>query len=60
MSPDEWKIVDRFKEPSSYNALGTMLATFGVAVPSIWLSVISYVGSALCLAVGLLMKEGVK
>jgi hypothetical protein len=55
-----WKIVDRFKEPSSWNAIGTILAAIGVSLPSPILQAIPLMGAGFCVLLGFFMKEGVQ
>ena len=57
MNANEWKLIDRFKEPSSWSALAAGLGTIGVIVPSNIVQVISLFGAAVCVALGVLMKE---
>lgn len=57
MNPDEWKLIDRFKEPSSWSALATGAALVGVSIPSSWMQVVAFVGSGVCIALGILLKE---
>ena len=57
MNDAEWKVIDRFKEPSSWAAISVPLATMGLVVPTQWLQVISLVGSGLCVVLGIVLKE---
>lgn len=56
----EWKLIDRFKEPSSYAGLASLCAMAGVVIPAQWVQVISFAGSAVCVALSVLLREGVK
>jgi hypothetical protein len=58
MNDQEWKLIDRFKEPSSWAALAAGLAGIGITVPSQWVQVIAGIGSAACVLLGILFKEG--
>jgi len=57
LNQDEWKLIDRFKEPSSYAALGPALAAVGFNLPGQWLPVVSYIGAGLCTGLAILLKE---
>lgn len=57
MNTNEWRLIDRFKEPSSWNALAMAAAGMGFALPSDVAQVISFVGSAICIALGFFLKE---
>ena len=53
-----WRLVDRFKEPSSWTAIGGALALIGVNVPTPVIQAISFIGSGAALLLGFLLKEG--
>lgn len=55
---NEWKLVDRFKEPSSWAALAAGLGTIGLSLPGGLVQAISLVGAGVCCAFGFFMKEG--
>ncbi|HVC54961.1 MAG TPA: hypothetical protein VND95_03345 [Stellaceae bacterium] len=57
MNDAEWRLVDRFKEPSSWAALAAALGTLGIAVPGQFVQVISLFGAGLCSALGILLRE---
>jgi hypothetical protein len=58
LTPQEWRLIDRFKEPSSYAALGGLFAMAGVTVPQGWMQIFTFAGCAVCTALGVLLKEG--
>ena len=57
MNSTEWRLVDRFKEPSSWSALAAGFAALGISVPGPVLQAVSYAGAAVCVLLGFLMKE---
>lgn len=57
MSDTLWRVVDRFKEPSSWAALAAPLAALGVSVPSDYLRTASLLGAGICVLLGIIMKE---
>lgn len=57
MNATEWKLVDRFKEPSSWSALAAGLGMIGVSVPSGLLQAVSLIGAGLCILLGFVLKE---
>jgi hypothetical protein len=58
MNPNEWKLIDRFKEPSSWAGIGVLLSTIGVNVPSGLVQAISLLGAGACVLLSVLLKEG--
>jgi hypothetical protein len=58
MNDQEWKLIDRFKEPSSWAAIGAGVATIGVNLPPGMVQAVSYVGAAGCILAGVFLKEG--
>lgn len=57
MNDSEWKLVDRFKEPSSWAGLAAGAATFGFAIPAGWAQAVSLLGAGLCTLASILLKE---
>lgn len=57
LTPTEWKLIDRFKEPSSYAGLTAALGGFGITLPAGYLQTISYLGAGICLALSIFLKE---
>lgn len=58
MNDTEWKMIDRFKEPSSWGVFGSALGMFGISVPGGLMQALSLIGSGACLLIAFLMKEG--
>lgn len=58
MNSQEWKLIDRFKEPSSWASLAAGLGVIGVTVPSNIVQGISLVGAGICVLLGFFLKEG--
>jgi len=58
LNQQEWSIIDRFKEPSSWNALATIPATLGFVVPGPVATAIGFVGAGICVLLGFILKEG--
>ncbi len=57
MNDAEWKLVDRFKEPSSWAALAAGFGTFGFVLPGGLVQVVSLFGAGFCVLLGVLLKE---
>lgn len=57
MNPTLQKLLDRFKEPSSWTALMGMLAGVGFVVPDGIAQSITFAGAAICCALGFCLKE---
>jgi hypothetical protein len=57
MNAQEWKLIDRAKEPSTWASIGTALGMFGLTVPGPTWQAITMVGSGLALLAGILLKE---
>lgn len=57
MNDQQWKLLDRFKEPSSWSAIAAGLGSLGVMLPPGIVQVISLVGAGLCVLAGILLKE---
>jgi hypothetical protein len=57
MNSSTWKLVDRFKEPSSWAALASGAAMIGVIIPPGYMQAISFVGSGICVLLGVILKE---
>ena len=58
MSQDEWKLIDRFKEPSSWAGLAAGLGALGVSVPAGIVQGASLVGAGICVLLSVILKEG--
>jgi hypothetical protein len=57
MNEQEWKLVDRLKEPSSWAAIAAAFAAFGITIPNDWVHAISLVGAGLASILGIVLKE---
>lgn len=57
MNDAEWKLIDRFKEPSSWSALAAGLSMLGITVPAPLFQGISMAGAAVCVLLGFFLKE---
>jgi hypothetical protein len=57
MTPDEWKLIDRFKEPSSWASLAAGLTAVGFVIPSQLIQTVSLIGAGVCVALGFFLKE---
>lgn len=60
MNAAEWKLVDRFKEPSSWSAIAAGAGMLGVSLPAGMMQGISLVGAGICVLLGFFLKEGAK
>lgn len=60
LNTQEWRLIDRFKEPSSYAGLSTLLAMAGLSIPAPWVSAISLIGSGICILLSIVLKEGAR
>lgn len=58
MPPSDWRLIDRFKEPSSWNAIGVLLAGVGVNIPTGLGHGIALIGAGVCIILGFVLKEG--
>jgi hypothetical protein len=54
---DFWKLVDRFKEPSSWASLAAGLGMLGVSLPSSVVQGASLIGAGACMLLGFFLKE---
>lgn len=58
MNQNDWKLIDRFKEPSSWASLAAGLGVVGVSLPPGAVQGLSYVGAGICVLLGFFLKEG--
>lgn len=58
MNSQEWKLIDRFKEPSSWAALAAAATTAGLVLPGQLIQALSFIGAGICVLLGVLLKEG--
>lgn len=57
MTDQEWKLLDRFKEPSSWSALAAGLAAIGIVVPGEIVQAVALLGSGVCVLLGVVLRE---
>ena len=57
MNDEEWKLIDRFKEPSSWSAIGAGLVGLGLYIPPGAIQAVSLIGAGGCVLAGVLLKE---
>ena len=57
MNDQEWQLLDRFKEPSTWGTLSVPLSAIGISLPTGVLQVISLFGAGICVLLGILLKE---
>ncbi len=57
MNEQQWRLVDRLKEPSSWAAIAAGFAGCGITIPSEWAHALSLFGAGVCCLLGVLLRE---